>query len=723
MTSDREQAAMKMAALEQASFGELTPLLAPKSVAIIGASDRAGNVGGAAVQFLRKYGYPGAIWPINPGRPEVAGLPCFPSLKEAPGRPDLAILAVPADGVIEATRDCVAAGVPAAIAWAGGFAEVGPEGREKQRQLAEIARAGGLKLCGPNCIGIINTSIGLTASFTSMLSEVEQLRQGAISIVSQSGGTAVMGHARAEEMGYGFRLTVSCGNEATLTVADFIRAFAQDDGTRVIAVYTEGLSDAPAFVAALAEARRRDKPVVMLQAGTTEASGRAALAHTGRLAGSDRTFDALFREFAVMRVYSVEEMLDLCLQLAYTPRERMPRGDRVLLSTFGGGAGVMGTDQCGREGLTVPQLGEETRKKAQPLVPSIASLLNPVDLTPGAMTNEKLRATLPQALDVLVESPEIDTYLFLSSAMGKLAFPLVDIIAAMRDRTRKPVMLSWLSPPAGTVAALEAKGMFTFTEHARAARALGHIVRHSRNLRHRIRRLDGPALSFDWKKFADPADRAQVISEHVVAGMLEAAGLPVAKGRIATSAEQAGAFAAEIGFPVAIKGLSPKITHRAAAGLVALNIDSAAKAAETERAFRARACELGAELDGVWVQRMMPGGQELLVTALRDPDLGVMVGIGVGGAMTEIVDDVVFARAPVSADGALDLLDELRTLRRRPEFLSAAQRRLAADFTARFSALVAAAPWRRFTFEINPLKLTREDAAAVDGLLIVEGDQ
>src|SRR5262245_48783736 len=191
------------------SFGALAPLLAPRSVAVVGASDREGNLGGAAVRFLRKFGYAGPIWPVNRSRADVAGLPCFPSLRELPGVPDLAILALPAESVVGLVNDCAEAGVPAAVAWAGGFAETGDEGRARQRELEAVCRATGIKLCGPNCIGVINTALGLTASFSSMLVEFDTLTPGAVSMVSQSGGIAVMSHSRAQEFGLGFRVTVS----------------------------------------------------------------------------------------------------------------------------------------------------------------------------------------------------------------------------------------------------------------------------------------------------------------------------------------------------------------------------------------------------------------------------------------------------------------------------------------------------------------------------------
>jgi acetate---CoA ligase (ADP-forming) len=700
------------------SFGDLTPLLAPRSVAVVGASDREGNLGGLAVGFLQKFGYRGPVWPVNAGRSVVAGLPCFAHLRALPSRPDLVIVAVPAETVTEVVADCIAVGSPGAIVWAGGFAEVDDKGRARQQQLEDLCRGTSLKLCGPNCIGIINTSIGLTASFSSLMSEFDRLTPGTVSMVSQSGGTAVTAHGRAQELGLGFRVTISCGNEVTLSVGDFIFALAQDDGTRVIAAYVEGLSDPARFVEALAEANRRGKPVVILKGGAHEQSGRAALAHTGKLAGVDRTYDAIFREFAAVRVFSTEELLDVSLQLASLRPGQLPAGNRVLLSTFGGGSGVLAADQCIREGLKVPTLDAETRARLKPIFSPLGSSMNPVDLTPGSMTNPQYRSALPAVLKALVDAPDIDSYVFMSAGFGALAPKLVTIFEELRATTDKPICLSWLSPPREVTASLAERGVVVFDEHARAIRAAAHLVRYAVNRRHRIRHRPEMAKPFAWSDVIGVA--AGVVSENIAARILELAGLPIASGRLARTTEEAIGAADEVGYPVALKAISAEITHRAAAGLVRLNVEDADQVARTDRALRDRVAERGVALDGIWVQHMVSGALELLVTAFRDPQFGVMVGCGMGGGITEIIDDVVFARAPIGADGAFDLLGRLRTIERLPALLPDTDRRRASDFLARFSTLVATAPWDSFTFEVNPVKIGSDEMAAVDALLVID---
>jgi acyl-CoA synthetase (NDP forming) len=292
------------------------------------------------------------------------------------------------------------------------------------------------------------------------------------------------------------------------------------------------------------------------------------------------------------------------------------------------------------------------------------------------------------------------------------------MLDGLRERSTKPIQLTWQAMPPGVAADLAQRGFYVFDEQARAVRAAGHLVRYAANLRHRIRPSRATPPPFAWERFVAPSER--VVSEHVVAAILEAAALPVARGRLATTADEAVTFAQAVGFPVAIKGISAAITHRAAAGLVALDVTTPQAVAATYERFVARAAERGVALDGAWVQHMFPGSVELLVTAFRDAEFGVIVGVGMGGGMTEVIDDIAFARAPIDAEGALDLLATLRTVQRLPHLVSAPQRAAAADFVARFSALAATAPWPRFTLEVNPLKLAAQDAAAVDGLLLIE---
>ena len=700
-------------------FGHLTPLLAPLSIAVIGSSDREGNLGGVAVRFLKKFKYAGAIWPVNPQQTQVAELTCYPTVDALPGVPDMAILALPAAAIEETLRACAAKGILSAVVWAGGFAETGPEGAVLQERLRLACVETGIQLCGPNCIGIINTANAISASFSNLLYEQDQLLTGSVSLVSQSGGISVNVLSRARALGYGMRVTVSVGNEVGLGLSDFIRVLACDPGTKVIAVYTEGLSNPQVFVQALEIARANQKPVVMLKGGASEASSHAALAHTGRLAGMDRTFSAILQEFGVIRVFSTEEMIDVCGQLSCMPAHQLPSNRDVLVSTFGGGSGVITTDQCAKSNLSVTRMKDDRMALLSPNLTPMSACFNPVDMTPGVMTNPALRQKLPLAFACMNEDPQYGAWLFMASGFGDLAPQLVDMLCAIKQNTEKTILVTWQSMPEGLSQLLQERGIYVFSDSARAVKTLSLICDYADMCRQTQRQLNIKKIEFDWQAFTHLQGPC-VISEHQVAGLLTRAQLPVANGQLVELNDSLEKVANNIGFPLVMKAISAQITHRAAAGLVALSIDSLDAMEAVKKRFVERAQELNVKLDGLWVQHMFAGNQELLVTSLRDSDFGVMVGIGMGGQYTEIFDDIVFARAPLDVEYAKVMIRCLRTIQRLPNLLSESQIKNSAEFLSLFSSWVASAPWIQFNLEINPIKLGPTSVAAVDGLLIIE---
>jgi acetyltransferase len=567
--------AERLAPFPAGGFADLSRLLEPRSIAVIGASDTPGNLGGTAVRYFQKFGYPGAVWPVNPRRETVAGLPCFPRPAALPGPADLAILAIGADSVVGMVEECAAAGITHGIVWAGGFAEVGGDGVARQAALVEACRKTGFTICGPNCIGIINTRQPMTASFGSSLLEAERLLPGNISMVSQSGGLATITHALAQQAGFGFRYVVSTGNEAVLTTADVIHAFVADPHTRVIAAYLEGVADGDRLVAALEAARREGKPVVVLKGGATAASARAAVAHTGALAGEERVWSAVLREQAVIRVRSQEELLDVAVLLSGSDPATLPAGPGVAAVTFGGGFGVLSADQCAEHGLTTPPLEAATRQRLADLVTPLASVGNPIDLTPDTYNQPQWLARLPEALDVIAADPGVHTLFLQVGAAGHRARDLMDAIGGVRSRSRKTVCVAWPLPPKAVLERLPAEGVHPFPEVARAARAIGHLAGY-RAARARPPRDDGAAGTpsrFDWRAFVGPDTPAgTVVSEPRCHRILAAAGLATAPGGLAGAPDEALRAAEQAGYPVALKGISPAVTHRAAAGLVALGL-------------------------------------------------------------------------------------------------------------------------------------------------------
>jgi acyl-CoA synthetase (NDP forming) len=700
------------------AFADISGLLYPESVAVIGASDRPGNLGGDTIERLLRFRFPGPVWAVNPAGGTVRGLKCFRTVADLPAPPASVVLAIPASGLLDAIRDCAAVGTKNGVAYAGGFAEAGGEGVALQRRLTALCRELDFKLCGPNCVGILNAATPVTATFATGLKEVDSLRAGPISIVTQSGGIGTAAFFMIQSAGFGCRHMISGGNEAVVGLADYLYGLACDDGTKVIAAYIEGVGDGTRLVRALEAAREHGKPVVMIKAGATGASARAAQAHTGALVGEDRVVDAILQELGVIRVGSVEEMVDVCLMLAGTPPDRMPKGSGVGIITFGGGNGVLAADQCVRHGLTVPALDAERVARVRPLLISVASAANPMDLTPSTAFRTENLAQLPAAMDVIASQPDIASSILIVGSMAAREQEISEVFADFWRRCPKPVCVTWPAPPLGTVARFAANGIMCFDEYDRGLRVLGRLAAHGAAMTWPRRPVELPPLAFDWAAHV-PAGAA-VVPEDGCHAMLRQAGLPVAGGGLAKTPAEALRIAAEVGLPVALKGITPKVTHRAAAGLLAVDLRNPDEVADGYRRLQARAGELGVALDGIYVQHMERGGVELLVSVFRDPVFGTMISCGSGGGLTEQIDDVVTSRAPVNEAVADSMLARTRLVRHARDEQGPLDRAAAAAFIARLSQLGAGAPWPRFTFEVNPVKWSRRGVVAVDGLLVVE---
>lgn len=709
-----------------AAFADVRPILEPRSIAVIGASDQPGNLGGETLKRLGKFGYPGRVWPVSRSAASVAGLPSFRGIAELPEVPELVILAIPASGLAQAIDECAAFGVRHGIAYAGGLAEAGGEGTRLQQALVALCRDRGFTLCGPNCVGVINATMPAPSTFSTALIEIDTLRAGGISMVCQSGGIATTAFSMVLQAGFGFRHLVSSGNEAVVDFADYLHAFAEDPGTQIIGGYLEGIADGDKFLRALQAARERGKPVLLIKAGATQATARAAQAHTGALVGDDRVVDAVLAEMGVMRVNSVEELVDLSLFLVGN-RHRVPAGAGVGLITFGGGNGVLGADQCAENGLATPALGPESADRLRPLLVSVATAANPLDLTPTTAFRPEAMATLPQALDVFHAEPQIHSLVFIVGSMAARAQEISAVIRNLAERSQKPVCVSWPSPPQAVPGLLAAQGIYSFLDPARGIRSLAKWVEHGASTRRPAPAVPVAASAFDWAsgRLAEAAvipqrgDALAVVPEPECHRLLAAAGLDVAAGELAL--DEAGALraAAALGWPVVMKGITPRITHRAKAGLVAIDLRSEAEVRAAWRRLVARAAELSVALDGVLVQKLFPRGTELIVTAFRDPMFGVMVSCGAGGGLVELIDDVVTERAPVRRELAAHMLERLRIRAHAVDSAGELPIGPAASFIARFSALASSAPWPRFVFEVNPLAWRRESAVALDGLLIL----
>lgn len=705
-----------MDATAKSAFPDLSPLLSPRSIVVVGASERDGNLGGATIERLKRFGFAGPVFAMNRTGTDVLGAPGVKGFADLPETPDMAIFSIPADGLLEAVRDAIAAGVRSGVAFAGGLAEAGAEGRARQDVLTDLCLSHGFLLCGPNCVGLINAAAPVTATFATALIELDELRPSVISMVSHSGGIGTTALTHLEWAGFGLRHMVSCGNDTVVTFADYLNAFALDEGTKVIVGYLEGIRDGDAFVRALAEARRRDKAVILIKAGATETSARAAMAHTGSLVGEDRVFDAVLSEFGVIRAYSVDEMIDIAVVLAGTPRARGLRSRGVGLVTFGGGNGVLGADQCARHRLDVPPLGHATVERLRPLLVSVASAANPMDLTPTTALRAESMAALPAALDVVAGEPDVGSLVFIVGSMAARGNEIMTVLEDFWRRCDKPVILSWPAPPRVVTKRSVEAGIFNFLDPKRGIAVLDAIASSNDTLERAVPEGKAPAIA--WHAFVPDGEAPVVVTEDRCHAILREAGLSAADGRLATTADEAVAAAQAIGLPVALKAISPAVTHRAAAGLVDIGLGTLddVRAAFLRQTETAR--NTGTRLDGLYVQRMAAKGPEILVSAMRDPLFGPVVTVGAGGGLTELLDDVAISRAPVDEATAARMLGRLKVsalLSRAPGAATQAAR-----FVSQFSLLAAAVPFERFVFEINPVIAHADGAVAVDGLMIVE---
>lgn len=702
------------------SESPLAGLLAPRSIAVVGASDAPGNLGGSAVRLLNKFGYAGEVWPVHPRGQDVAGRKCFTSAKGLPGVPDLTILAVSAERVTDTIIEYAEIGSRTGIAWAGGFAEVGQEGRARQRRLESVCAATGFRLLGPNCLGVISPSSGLTATFASILHEADEMLAGNISMVGQSGGLVTSAMALANQQGFGFRHAVSTGNEAVLTAADFIEAFAADRGTSVIAVYVEGVRFGERLVPALEAARRAGKPVIALKGGSTPASAQAAAAHTGALAGEARVWEAVLAEQCVIQVRSLEELLDVAMTLSGEHGAELAHTPNAAIVTFGGGSGVLSADQAAQAGLAIPELTPGTRETIKPLVPAAASTRNPVDLTPETFLKPNWLENFPRVLDLIAGDQAVDSILIQFGAQAVKGMEVAEALAAFVKRSLKPVVVSWPLAPSPVPEFLREQRIHVHDEYARGIRVAAHLVRYAERVEARRHEGSVQALDFDWKAHVRPAARGLVVSEDECHKLLAAAGLPTARGERVHSRAEAVRAAARIGYPLALKAISPDITHRAANGVVLLDVSTEEAVGDGFDLISERSAALGAQLDGVYVEGMEPRGEEFLVSALRDPTFGVVVSCGAGGVLTEVISDVSIERAPFDINVATRMLKELRVMKRILSHNPDRDPGPLAEFVSRFSQLAASAPWSGFVLEVNPVSWINERVVAIDGLLIIE---
>jgi acetate---CoA ligase (ADP-forming) len=618
----------------------LQSALAPRSVAVIGASDNPHKVGGRPILYLRKYGYRGAIYPINPARATVQGLRAFARLEELPEAPELAIVAVAGDEAARAVESCAAQGVKVAVVMASGFGETGAEGLRIQRGLAETAQRAGMRLIGPNCQGLANFATGVVANFSTIFHETEA-RDGPVAIVSQSGANSQAIYTLVMKKGLGVRHVHATGNEADVTVADLAEAVVDDPGVRLVLLYMEAIKD-PARLAAAAEpARGRGVPIVALKAGRTARGQKAAASHTGALAAEDKVVDAFFERHGIWRAADPHELVSAAALYTHAPR---PRGRRLMVVSNSGASCVMAADYSEQRGVPLAPVSQTAKSRLANVLPGFAALDNPVDITGALLGNPQLfGAVLPP----LGEDAQSDL-LMVALPVAGTGYDVPRFAKDLRAFQDSYGHALAVAAPQETVRApFEAAGIAAFEREREAIDALAQFAEHSA-------RMAMPACAFVAPA---PVGATRSLSEFDSLARIASAGLPVVEHSLCRTVEDAARAAERFEHRVVIKACSPDLAHKSEHGLVALD---AGDAGAEFRRMQTKAAALGARFDGVIVARRAPKGRELALGARVDPQFGPVVLIGDGGVYLEALKDFRLLLAPFGEEEVLEKLGALR---------------------------------------------------------------
>lgn len=709
---DQEEYARRQAHREHIARSEgVRKLFNPRRVAIIGASRSPESVGGALFRNMLRDGFRGVVFPVNPKTDSIAGVLCYPTVLDVPVDIDLAVVVVPAEAVPGVVDECAEKGIGTLVVISAGFGESGPEGKERERRLREKILSYGMRVVGPNCLGVLNNNpeVRLNATFSPVIAP-----SGNLSIGSQSGalGLALLDHAKSMDLG--IASFVSYGNRIDIATDDLLEFWEDDANTDVIVLYQESFGS-PRKFGRIARRVSRKKPIIAVKAGRSLVGARAASSHTGALAASDVAVDALFRQAGVIRVTTIEEMFNACQLLTSEP---LPSGPRVAILTNAGGPGVLAADACEGFGLSVSPLSEETQSRLRALLPKAAAVTNPVDMIATAPA-EAFRG----CLGVLLEDPDIDSVIVIY--IPPLVTKPEDVADAVKGvledyRGGKPVVTCFMMSPAAMEGIRKGSKMrpFVFPEDAVQALSFAYSYAQYR------RRAEGQPVRFpvDADAVRDrlfppgrPPHRGWMMPEAAL-DLLGEYGINAAPTHVASTPDEAADMAAKAGFPVVMKVRSQRIVHKTDIGGIAVGLRDEGEVRKAFDAIKLRVEEAGRldDMQGVVIQPMVRGGQEMIVGMSLDPLFGPLVMTGLGGVEVELLKDVSFAIHPLNDIEPERMLTQLKSY----PLLTGYRGRPPGDIEAlkdtilRFSALIEDFPEIE-TIEMNPLMVLEKGRGCI----------
>ena len=697
----------------------LKEIFKPKSIAVVGASREKGKVGHTILRNLVENDFPGKVYPINPNAKTILGKKCYPSITEAPDGIDLVVYAIPAKAVVNTFDECGEKGIPAAVIISAGFKETGREGSALETQLAEKVARHGMRLVGPNCLGVIDTASKLNATFAAGMPA-----PGNIGFFSQSGAlcTAILDWALG--VGIGFSKFVSIGNKLDIDETDILQAMGEDDKTEVILGYIESVKDGTKFLE-VARSVTSKKPVIMLKSGGTAAGARAASSHTGALAGSEKAFSAAFAQSGIMRVVEIEDLFDCARAFS---AGHFPKNNRVAIVTNAGGPGIITSDAIERSTLKMASFEKKTIDSLRKSLPPTAALYNPVDLI-GDARHDRYSA----ALDAVLDDPNVDGVFVIFTPQAMSGPERVARAVAKRASSEKPVLAVFMGGPAvaGSIDILSKASIPNYHYPERAVTSMEAMARYEQWRA----RPEPEYRQFQVNKtqvqnlLMEALEKRQTeIGEYKAREIISAYGFKVPGSVIASNVTDAEFVAEKIGYPVVMKIASPDILHKSDIGGVRVGVSSKeeVRAAFVEMTERARKHLPDADLWGISIQEMIQGGKEIILGMMRDPQFGPVVMFGLGGIYVEVLKDVSFRIAPLSVADGQEMIGSIRSL---PLLQGARgekpiQMDTLLDSLLRLSQLVTDFP-EIFEIDINPLKVFPEgrEPVAVDARLTIKRNE
>lgn len=703
----------------------LESMLKPKTVAILGASSNKNKLGYLQVKALLDGGFQGEIYPINPNADMIEGLHCYDSLTAVPNQVDLAVFCVSAANAEECLIDCANNKVKSVILFASGYSEVGEEGLKNQERLQKIAEDNGIRILGPNCVGLVNTVNGLVCTFSPGLTALPLKDKREVGFITQSGAFGVLTYIAAAQAGLTFNYFVSVGNEAETEFSDLVEYMIDDPETSVISGYLEGEKNPDRLRQLATKAMNVNKPIVIMKSGRSSAGSRAAVSHTGSLAGSDKIYDGFFKQTNIVRAEDYDDIISFSKLFQ---AKKLPKGKNTVIITSSGGRGINEADRCEAYGLHINKLQAKTQQEIEKRIPSFGSATNPIDLTAAAaVTNPEL---FVEPLKVLVEDSNVDIIMFSEFPMNWGAdSPYLQELIKICNSTDKLVFISTfplegMSVPDG-IEELEKNGIPVITGDLNPVRALTKLVDYSERYRknkHRNRtEIASKQTAANVSKLIQPG---ATLSESHASEVLESYGIPTTKRAMAATEKEAVKHAEEIGYPVVLKIDSSDIPHKSDANAIELNLtgEQAVRAAYRQVMQNAANYNPDAELNGVSVQQMLPQGVEVICGVNNDPVFGPVIMFGLGGVFVEVFEDITFRIAPITKQDAIEMIAEtkgyqvLRGIRGKP----AADTDAIADVLMRVSALVSDYKHDIKELDINPLIVYEQGIVAADAMLVVK---